>query len=849
MGKRKFSFWLSMGALCLCLATLAFGVYSAKQARLTTNGTVSFKANDCKVKVVGTISNAMRSESLNYAQVSDKTYSNDGSGNTVSWADSFTTGDNYLTSSDAWTFGDIYFDDMNIGNDEEIKSIIITLQISNYSSFPVKASFTAPTELDSNLSIDGSVMEVVLDKMTTTTPTTSSLVLKITVTDKTKEVGKQNLNLSVNFEKSEMHKYVTDYGNISESSYASESYNKLSVTKNLSPNKNEEVEIPASVYLEDKNFKYVDWVSFELSETCPYKVVMPEGVKYCDFYNDNYDYGKLRIASIVLPKTFKSTTVDKIYAYEIYNNSGKDISSYVSSETFAVHTDMNEPSVLKTTSDGIVYYPDTAKNKAYILGIRKSGGEITLPENIEGLPWELKNRPFAGYDGKIYVSETNSTYASTGDILYEKANKRAIWISKKENIVIPKEIEDIEYIYYKAFHPEVVKKVTVETGNTVYASNGDVLYDLNNHDTQWVSPKESIIIPENLTGDFRDNIIPSTVTNITVETGNTVYASNGDVLYKSQSGTHVWVSPKESIIIPKEIKSQYFNIPYSVRNVSVETGNTIIASNGDVIYRIQDGSLVSQVCSLVKSSITIPKEVVKGISRYTFGSYAVDYTEINVDPENTVYASNGDVLYEKSTGTPLWITSRKETITLPKELESLSNLSDSSLPTNQHVYVESGSKFLASNGDVVYRLDEGYEGRAIWFAQRESIIIPAEFTDIATTIPSKIKTMTVAPGNTSVAIKNDVLYSISTGQIIWVSPNVEETLTLPEGVKVVYSGSIDNGILKTLNLPKTLTSIIGVPSTVKTITVDSGNTTYKIDESGNLVTISDNTIVWTKPAN
>ena len=207
MKKRKFSFWLSMGALCLCLATLAFGVYSAKQARLTTNGTVSFKAHDCKVAVVGTISNAMRSESLNYAQVSDKTYTDDGSGNNVDWADSFTTGDNYLTSADTWTFGDIYFDDMNIDNTGSIQPIVIILKLSNYSNFPVKASFSLPTI--TGVETTGSVNEVFMDakKTTDTDPTTGELKLTLTLGADVTEVASQDLNLDVNINKITSEEY------------------------------------------------------------------------------------------------------------------------------------------------------------------------------------------------------------------------------------------------------------------------------------------------------------------------------------------------------------------------------------------------------------------------------------------------------------------------------------------------------------------------------------------------------------------------------------------------------------------------------------------------------------------
>ena len=99
-----------------------------------------------------------------------------------------------------------------------------------------------------------------------------------------------------------------------------------------------------------------------------------------------------------------------------------------------------------------------------------------------------------------------------------------------------------------------------------------------------------------------------------------------------------------------------------------------------------------------------------------------------------------------------------------------------------------------------------------------------------------------------------VLIDKTDGSVIWFS-KTSDTLTFPEGTLVwrtLVNSSYNNSSLCSctiINIPSSLTSIGSIPNTVKTITVDSGNTTYKIDESGNLVKISDNTIVWTKPAN
>ncbi len=208
MKKRKFSLWLNLVALCLCFATLAIGVYSAKTAKLNTNGTISFKAHDCKVAVVGTISNAMRSESLNYAPVSDKTYTSAQTGS-AEWQDKFDKGAEedgslkLLSAADTWIFGDIYFDDMNIGNTESVKPIIITFAITNYSPFKVKASFTTPTGLGDNIVTTDTENEKTLDKYTGTGDApTATLTLKLAITgDNVSEIVSKKLEFDVNFEK------------------------------------------------------------------------------------------------------------------------------------------------------------------------------------------------------------------------------------------------------------------------------------------------------------------------------------------------------------------------------------------------------------------------------------------------------------------------------------------------------------------------------------------------------------------------------------------------------------------------------------------------------------------------
>ena len=97
MKKRKFSMLLNIAVLCLCVAAIAFGVYSAKNASLNVTGTIGFQAHNCQVKVEGYITYAMRNVNDEWQEVKNST---GGSGSTA-WSDTFSTGDAYLDSSTA----------------------------------------------------------------------------------------------------------------------------------------------------------------------------------------------------------------------------------------------------------------------------------------------------------------------------------------------------------------------------------------------------------------------------------------------------------------------------------------------------------------------------------------------------------------------------------------------------------------------------------------------------------------------------------------------------------------------------------------------------------------------------
>ena len=647
MKKRKLTLWLNVATLCLCLATLAFGVYSAKQAKLTTNGTVSFKAHDCQVKVVGTISNAMRSESLNYAQVSDKTYTDDGSGNTVDWADSFTTGDNYLTSSDTWTFGDIYFDDMNIGNNEGIKSIIITLQVTNFSEFPVKASYVMPTfDSDANLDTTGSVSEISLDKVGGSSQTTANLILKLTLSDSESELKVQDLNLEININK-ENNVNATNYGTLSESN----GEYSLTLTNSIfKSNANGEVVLPTSVLDSDGVERVLNSVIIR-NVCCPYKMIVPEGITSVADLNEGY------IAQLELPSTVNSVYGNKLnYVYEVYNKSSVTLTN--GSNTIAIHTNDSDASVLQTTSDGLLYYKDTANSKSYLLGLKTTSETITLPQKIDGLDCEIKNYALNNFSGTINITDNNGTYGSNGDVVYKNEDNSVVWCSYREQITIPSNITSLSYNKINS------NKVFVDENNSTYASNSDgtLVYNKNDCSILWSSKTvETLSVPEGVkTFSLQMNAndysyktlnlpksletihktdIPGSVTAINVTNGNSKYICNNGVLYEISENKKVVLWSKAAvltiteninmeIIAQKVTKVVYkadsslegsfpnestFSRISSVTALVFDVANSSIISDADMLISRGGGNAYNISTIFVKNNIT---EMDTNLSKY-----------------------------------------------------------------------------------------------------------------------------------------------------------------------------------------------------------------------------------------
>lgn len=155
MKKRKFNLLLEIATLCLCVAAIAFGVYSAKTASLNVTGTIGFNAHNCLVDVTakltgdGVITN------------SDGTKTTSPNGNVRREPSNLTA--TFDANAGKIEFGSLYFADMDTINGKAAP-IKIIFTIVNNSAFDIKADVTIPTNSEMSIIADKESVKIEKDK-------------------------------------------------------------------------------------------------------------------------------------------------------------------------------------------------------------------------------------------------------------------------------------------------------------------------------------------------------------------------------------------------------------------------------------------------------------------------------------------------------------------------------------------------------------------------------------------------------------------------------------------------------------------------------------------------------------
>ncbi len=298
MKKRKFNILLNIAVLCMCVCAIAIGVYSAKTASLNVSGTIGFQAHNCKVRVLGKITGAV--------DASNNAITSNTSTATINYTDSSNTSQGKLIdgTADIWSFGSIFFDDLNSTEDEIATDIIFTFTITNESSYEILASMSGPTlpnGVDYGIASTGDYSSGAYAIIPKDGSVTFTLTMRVVEGTTITTTNIQNLSFS--FEKTPTTSTVAD--NLV--------FTTNDTTRNATANFNlsswdgsssyDEINIPA-IYVADSGKTYlVDKMGNDFKGISITKITMPRSL---------ISTGSLMgtgIQSVVLPKSIKTISI------------------------------------------------------------------------------------------------------------------------------------------------------------------------------------------------------------------------------------------------------------------------------------------------------------------------------------------------------------------------------------------------------------------------------------------------------------------------------------------------------------------------------------------------------------
>ena len=138
MKKREFNLLLQIATLCLCVAAIAFGVYSAKTASLSVSGTIGFKANNCKFYIASSVTCAENTTSSSAQITTDQE-------KTRTLYEAYDKNNTFAHDVGMLRFNDLVTD----GN-----KVVITLKIENASAYKVSLVVSAKPTFENGSNTD-----------------------------------------------------------------------------------------------------------------------------------------------------------------------------------------------------------------------------------------------------------------------------------------------------------------------------------------------------------------------------------------------------------------------------------------------------------------------------------------------------------------------------------------------------------------------------------------------------------------------------------------------------------------------------------------------------------------------
>ncbi|MDY2696062.1 MAG: hypothetical protein SOV27_02750 [Eubacteriales bacterium] len=251
MKKRKFNLLLEIATLCLCVAAIAIGVYSAKTASLNVSGTIGFEAHNVKATisaqimgdgVTGSTASADGTPRTAYAKI----------GETVEL-----TGTETEANKPSLALNKFYFSDM--GESGTPADIYLKISVTNNSAFNIKVYFDVPNISGVTATI-GEDSSSYLKLGTTSTDNSGDIVLKLSLNKNSSDDydnldTANNLNLTMHLEKYEDY-YVKS---ITESVYNGSAFADVT-TKRLCT----QLGHGTKEDLNGAEFKQLEWFAFAI---------------------------------------------------------------------------------------------------------------------------------------------------------------------------------------------------------------------------------------------------------------------------------------------------------------------------------------------------------------------------------------------------------------------------------------------------------------------------------------------------------------------------------------------------------------------------------------------------------
>ena len=185
MKKRKFSMLLNIAVLCLCVAAIAIGVYSAKNASLNVTGTIGFTAHDCKVDVDISFNNAMDASSFAHITTIKK----------MSSKSDLPTGYEQMGK---FAIGNIVIDDMS---NDIIKPLEIVFSVKNDSDFAISAILNIDDATKATMDGENGADYIINNAYYIEKQTTKTISFLVYPKNKSTGFAISNFNLTATFNK------------------------------------------------------------------------------------------------------------------------------------------------------------------------------------------------------------------------------------------------------------------------------------------------------------------------------------------------------------------------------------------------------------------------------------------------------------------------------------------------------------------------------------------------------------------------------------------------------------------------------------------------------------------------